>query len=165
MEGCPPVRLTYLCGNSDMLRKLVPLQMFQRRNHGKRFQQGSGCDTLGGQTWGWLESQIFFLSPCKASRRFEPRLLDSESRVLTVTPRGHSNPRPFDLAPEDRRLRPLGQTVPPIIGGEIIVASSKSLCGKTESCLTASGYIAQWLERLTSDQQIPGSNPGVPFLR
>ena len=28
----------------------------------------------------------------------------------------------------------------------------------------APGYIAQWLERLTADQQVPGSNPGVPFL-
>ena len=26
------------------------------------------------------------------------------------------------------------------------------------------GYIAQWLERLTADQQVPGSNPGVPFI-
>ena len=26
----------------------------------------------------------------------------------------------------------------------------------------ASWYIAQWLERLTADQQVPGSNPGVP---
>ena len=26
----------------------------------------------------------------------------------------------------------------------------------------ADGYIAQWLERLTADQQVPGSNPGVP---
>ena len=25
------------------------------------------------------------------------------------------------------------------------------------------GYIAQWSERLTADQQVPGSNPGVPF--
>ena len=25
------------------------------------------------------------------------------------------------------------------------------------------GYIAQWLERLTSDQQVPGSIPGVPL--
>ena len=25
------------------------------------------------------------------------------------------------------------------------------------------GYIAQWLQRLTADQQLPGSNPGVPF--
>ena len=25
------------------------------------------------------------------------------------------------------------------------------------------GYIAQWLERLTADQQVPGSNPGVPL--
>ena len=28
---------------------------------------------------------------------------------------------------------------------------------------TSHGYIAQWLERLTADQQVPGSNPGVPF--
>ena len=27
----------------------------------------------------------------------------------------------------------------------------------------ADGYIAQWLERLTADQQVPVSNPGVPF--
>ena len=27
-----------------------------------------------------------------------------------------------------------------------------------------SGYISQWLERLTADQQVPGSNPGVPFI-
>ena len=26
------------------------------------------------------------------------------------------------------------------------------------------GYIAQWLERLTADQQVPGSNPGVSFF-
>ena len=26
------------------------------------------------------------------------------------------------------------------------------------------GYIAQWLERLPADQQVPGSNPGVPFF-
>ena len=29
--------------------------------------------------------------------------------------------------------------------------------------LQLNGYIAQWLERLTADQQVPGSNPGVPF--
>ena len=28
--------------------------------------------------------------------------------------------------------------------------------------MLANGYIAQWLERLTADQQVPGSNPGVP---
>ena len=31
--------------------------------------------------------------------------------------------------------------------------------------MIACGYIAQWLERLTADQQVPGSNPGVPFGR
>jgi hypothetical protein len=30
--------------------------------------------------------------------------------------------------------------------------------------LRVTGYIAQWLERLTADQQVPGSNPGVPFF-
>ena len=29
--------------------------------------------------------------------------------------------------------------------------------------LVRHGYIAQWLERLTADQQVPGSNLGVPF--
>ena len=31
-------------------------------------------------------------------------------------------------------------------------------------CEPRHGYIAQWLERLTADQQVPGSNPGVPLL-
>ena len=43
--------------------------------------------------------------------------------------------------------------------------------GATSSCmmylpkcgLRSHGYIAQWLERLTADQQVPGSNLGVPF--
>jgi hypothetical protein len=26
------------------------------------------------------------------------------------------------------------------------------------------GYIAQWFRRPTSDQQVPGSNPGLPFV-
>ena len=30
--------------------------------------------------------------------------------------------------------------------------------------LCADGSIAQWLERLTADQQVPGSNPGWPFM-
>ena len=30
--------------------------------------------------------------------------------------------------------------------------------------LCADGSIAQWLERLTADQQVPGSNPGWPFV-
>ena len=32
------------------------------------------------------------------------------------------------------------------------------------SQLCADGSIAQWLERLTADQQVPGSNPGWPFI-
>ena len=28
----------------------------------------------------------------------------------------------------------------------------------------SNGYIAQWLERLTADQQVPGSNLGVPLM-
>ena len=30
-------------------------------------------------------------------------------------------------------------------------------------CSESTGYIAQWLERLTADQQVPGSNLGVPL--
>ena len=26
------------------------------------------------------------------------------------------------------------------------------------------GCISQWLERLTADQQVPGSTPGAPFM-
>ena len=29
--------------------------------------------------------------------------------------------------------------------------------------LLSTGYITQWLERLTANQQVPGSNPGVPL--
>ena len=34
---------------------------------------------------------------------------------------------------------------------------------KYRLCHASTGYIAQWLERLTADQQVPGSNPGVPL--
>ena len=47
-----------------------------------------------------------------------------------------------------------------------LVASAKH-CLLLESLQRSSdlyGYIAQWLERLTADQQVPGSNPGVPSL-
>ena len=32
-----------------------------------------------------------------------------------------------------------------------------------QNLAVAGGYIAQWLERLTADQQVPGSTPGAPF--
>ena len=40
-----------------------------------------------------------------------------------------------------------------------------SLCvaGFLPESVSWHGYIAQWLEQLTADQQVPGSNPGVPF--
>ena len=43
-------------------------------------------------------------------------------------------------------------------------ASAQLLHTRKEHCmaLMTTGYIAQWLERLTADQQVPGSNPGVP---
>ena len=42
----------------------------------------------------------------------------------------------------------------------ISILHEKSTClVRRFSCI---GYIAQWLERLTADQQVPGSNPGVP---
>ena len=40
--------------------------------------------------------------------------------------------------------------------------SERARQGASFSGLSA-GYIAQWSERLTADQQVPGSNPGVPF--
>ena len=61
-------------------------------------------------------------------------------------------------------------------GSCVVSANDSDVGGRAEAgppCLrialvagassTASGYIAQWLERLTADQQVPGSNPGVPF--
>ena len=36
--------------------------------------------------------------------------------------------------------------------------------GEISEWLCADGSIAQWLERLTADQQVPGSNPGWPFV-
>ena len=45
-------------------------------------------------------------------------------------------------------------TWPVLVDGNNLAFSNSSI-----------GYIAQWLERLTADQQVPGSNPGVPFLQ
>ena len=39
--------------------------------------------------------------------------------------------------------------------------SSMQACIRYKDQLS-NGYIAQWLERLTADQQVPGANPGVP---
>ena len=36
--------------------------------------------------------------------------------------------------------------------------------GEASDALVPLRFIAQWLERLTADQQVPGSNPGVPSL-
>ena len=44
-----------------------------------------------------------------------------------------------------------------------------ALCDQTHFVIAfgdaSTGYIAQWLERLTADQQVPGSNPGVPSFQ
>ena len=40
----------------------------------------------------------------------------------------------------------------------------KSKVLKMLRVIVASGYISQWFERLTADQQVPGSNWGVPFF-
>ena len=38
------------------------------------------------------------------------------------------------------------------------------VCLRGNAPTLALGCIAQWLEWLTADQQVPGSNPGVPFV-
>ena len=48
-----------------------------------------------------------------------------------------------------------------MVSNEMALLVSTFVCGPAGR----HGYIAQWLERLTADQQVPGSNPGVPFLR
>ena len=44
---------------------------------------------------------------------------------------------------------------------EIVACGQRELAWRND--IVAHGYIAQWLERLTADQQVPGSNPGVPL--
>ena len=43
--------------------------------------------------------------------------------------------------------------------------AAEHFCSNVEGYLqrVPHGRIAQWLERLTADQQVPGSNPGVPL--
>jgi hypothetical protein len=45
--------------------------------------------------------------------------------------------------------------------GWVFFSRGRDIC--VTAFVFAVGYIAQWLERLTADQQVPGSNPGVPF--
>ena len=54
---------------------------------------------------------------------------------------------------------------PSLNGIRCLLASiGETRCLSRHVCLMqVCGYIAQWLERLTADQQVPGSNPGVPF--
>ncbi len=55
-------------------------------------------------------------------------------------------------------------------GAAILARSSGAACLRAVVALShccewgVGGYIAQLLERLTADQQVPGSNPGVPFV-
>ena len=44
----------------------------------------------------------------------------------------------------------------------IVIDGHSKVTIKAYIHVTRHGYIAQWLERLTADQQVPGSNPGVP---
>ena len=53
--------------------------------------------------------------------------------------------------------------VPCRCGSDVWGAASSCIMYRPKSGLRSHGYIAQWLERLTADQQVPGSNPGVPF--
>ena len=51
----------------------------------------------------------------------------------------------------------------PARGGQVVTPAACSHSQIFHVPFQAYGYIAQWLERLTADQQVPGSNPGVPF--
>ena len=44
------------------------------------------------------------------------------------------------------------------------VPERRHLAAVTQVSMVHHGCIAQWLERLTADQQVPGSNPGAPSL-
>ncbi len=71
---------------------------------------------------------------------------------ISIGPQGQAthgaarNAKPFSC-PSPTRHKLSGSRLGVQLGGEAFTA----------------GYIAQWLERLTADQQVPGSNPGVPL--
>ena len=48
--------------------------------------------------------------------------------------------------------------------GTCVFALVAARTGKLLCVRALAGYIAKWLERLTADQQVPASNPGVPFV-
>ena len=51
-----------------------------------------------------------------------------------------------------------------LTSGTCVFAPVAARTGKLLCARALAGYIAQWLERLTADQQVPGSNPGVSFV-
>ena len=70
----------------------------------------------------------------------------------------HAAPRKSDTSINNANAAQLAST-------SLFSIYYSSLCLSTSPTLAARwqhGYIAQWLERLTADQQVPGSNPGVP---
>ena len=71
--------------------------------------------------------------------------------TLSLSPPAYLSPCTFECTP---CIAP-----PSLIPGPISYALFKCL----PFLINASGCIAQWLERLTADQQVPGSNPGVPL--
>ena len=107
------------------------------------------------------------------------------------TPSSHSiHPDLHPLIPKFSKLTPVGfeptqlalvelESTPLDHLGKVSLPSRSKSCEHTftNTCLPTcalqcavkhaftpdvNGYIAQWLERLTADQQVPGSNPGVP---
>jgi type IV secretory pathway TraG/TraD family ATPase VirD4 len=47
-----------------------------------------------------------------------------------------------------------------------VARSCRAPIVRCEKCAHVTfGYTAQWLERLTADQQVPGSNPSVPYCQ
>ena len=94
-----------------------------------------------------------------------------------VEPRGRGEGRQNHAARCDRTRPPKTKWRPPGIEpglpawGKACGYGCRLVAGRSlprpavalPTSIQASGYIAQWLERLTADQQVPGSNPGVPF--
>ena len=94
-------------------------------------------------------------------------------RLGTATPVGFEPTRGDPIGLAGRRLNHSAKVSLHTFGRLLLVCVC--FCGRwwlchcmaRSSCCVgvrslAVGYIAQWLERLTADQQVPGSNPGVP---
>ena len=101
-------------------------------------------------------ARVCFCGPARSS---------AAGSAANVPPRQGPGARPDICAPARSASRPDGRQ-----SGMPRTCSCRSRVGSVSQSgaeplkFVSIGYIAQWSERLTADQQVPGSNPGVPSL-